>query len=217
MTAARNAKPVPASITVSVFASAVRGTTSPKPSVKNVVPLMYTSDQNPGAPPPPSPTTRIAEPAAHCSRPKENTLPTAQRASNRINERGPKIERKTSRLRPDRRSEEHTSELQSHSELVCRLLLDNYPYNPHLHSFPTRRSSDLTSDQNPGAPPPPSPTTRIAEPAAHCSRAKENTLPTAQRASNRINERGPKIERKTSRLRPDRARAAARHGIHVAR
>src|SRR2546430_6991924 len=96
MTAARNAKPVPASITVSVFASAVRGTTSPKPSVKNVVPLMYTSDQNPGAPPPPSPTTRIAEPAAHCSRPKENTL----------------------------RSAEHTSELQSQSNLVCRLLLE---------------------------------------------------------------------------------------------
>src|SRR2546429_147577 len=101
MTAARNAKPVPASITVSVFASAVRGTTSPRPSVKNVVPLMYISDQNPGAPPPPSPATRIAEPAAHCSRPKENTLPTAQRASNRINESGPKIERNTSRLRPD--------------------------------------------------------------------------------------------------------------------
>src|SRR2546430_3888519 len=136
MTAARNAKPVPASITVSVFASAVRGTTSPKPSVKNVVPLMYTSDQNPGAPPLPSPTTRIAEPAAHCSRPKENTLPTAQRASNRINESGPKIERNTSRLRPDNalaaarhrihveRSEEHTSELQSQSNLVCRLLLE---------------------------------------------------------------------------------------------
>src|SRR5207244_5680354 len=101
MTAASNAKPVPASIAVSVFARAVRGTTSPRQSVKNVVPLMYTSDQNPGAPPPPSPTTRIAEPAAHCSRPKENTLPTAQRASNRINERGPKMERNTSRLRPD--------------------------------------------------------------------------------------------------------------------
>src|SRR5260221_5692715 len=26
---------------------------------------------------------------------------------------------------PSRRSEEHTSELQSHSDLVCRLLLDN--------------------------------------------------------------------------------------------
>src|SRR5260221_7463978 len=28
------------------------------------------------------------------------------------------------RLRDDRRSEEHTSELQSHSDLVCRLLLE---------------------------------------------------------------------------------------------
>src|SRR5437773_127825 len=32
------------------------------------------------------------------------------------------------------RSEEHTSELQSHHDLVCRC---------RLHSFPTRRSSDL--------------------------------------------------------------------------
>src|SRR5947207_2845408 len=38
----------------------------------------------------------------------------------------------------DARSEEHTSELQSHSDLVCRLL-----DLPALHSFPTRRSSDL--------------------------------------------------------------------------
>src|SRR5438034_503982 len=35
------------------------------------------------------------------------------------------------------RSEEHTSELQSHSDLVCRTRF--------LHSFPTRRSSDLRS------------------------------------------------------------------------
>src|SRR5947207_3094286 len=41
------------------------------------------------------------------------------------------------------RSEEHTSELQSHSDLVCRLLLECYGPNPDLHSFPTRRSSDL--------------------------------------------------------------------------
>src|SRR5688572_31339490 len=36
------------------------------------------------------------------------------------------------------RSEEHTSELQSQSNLVCRLLLEkkktNYPHNYHLHS-----------------------------------------------------------------------------------
>src|SRR6516225_172000 len=41
------------------------------------------------------------------------------------------------------RSEEHTSELQSHVNLVCRLLLERYVIHPDLHSFPTRRSSDL--------------------------------------------------------------------------
>src|SRR5207249_11741805 len=79
--------------------------TSPRPSVTHVVPLMYLSDPNPGASPPPpappSPTSLMAEPAAHCSRPKENTLPTAQGASNRVDEGGPKMERNTSRLRPD--------------------------------------------------------------------------------------------------------------------
>src|SRR5438034_1173070 len=43
------------------------------------------------------------------------------------------------------RSEEHTSELQSHSDLVCRLLLEWSRDHPVLHSFPTRRSSDLGS------------------------------------------------------------------------
>src|SRR5438874_2558431 len=41
------------------------------------------------------------------------------------------------------RSEEHTSELQSRRDLVCRLLLELDRGPPHLHSFPTRRSSDL--------------------------------------------------------------------------
>src|SRR5688572_20905414 len=41
------------------------------------------------------------------------------------------------------RSEEHTSELQSQSNLVCRLLLEGYDDHRDLHSFPTRRSSDL--------------------------------------------------------------------------
>src|SRR5206468_2195151 len=41
------------------------------------------------------------------------------------------------------RSEEHTSELQSRSDLVCRLLLEVSPDTRDLHSFPTRRSSDL--------------------------------------------------------------------------
>src|SRR5687768_1165168 len=42
------------------------------------------------------------------------------------------------------RSEEHTSELQSRLHLVCRLLLERYGDHRDLHSFPTRRSSDLT-------------------------------------------------------------------------
>src|SRR5690242_20720751 len=41
------------------------------------------------------------------------------------------------------RSEEHTSELQSHVNLVCRLLLEYNTHSHVLHSFPTRRSSDL--------------------------------------------------------------------------
>src|SRR5688572_26763139 len=43
------------------------------------------------------------------------------------------------------RSEEHTSELQSQSNLVCRLLLEALRAHRDLHSFPTRRSSDLVS------------------------------------------------------------------------
>src|SRR5690242_13070798 len=42
------------------------------------------------------------------------------------------------------RSEEHTSELQSHVNLVCRLLLEGSCVNRDLLSFPTRRSSDLS-------------------------------------------------------------------------
>src|ERR1035438_1170109 len=42
------------------------------------------------------------------------------------------------------RSEEHTSELQSLRHLACRLFLQSGPRHRDLHSFPTRRSSDLT-------------------------------------------------------------------------
>src|SRR5690606_2130184 len=42
-----------------------------------------------------------------------------------------------------RRSEEHTSELQSRENIVCRLLLDYTLHPPIYPSFPTRRSSDL--------------------------------------------------------------------------
>src|SRR5262245_10820886 len=47
------------------------------------------------------------------------------------------------RRAPPRRSEEHTSELQSLRHLVCRLLLECFAASPELHPFPTRRSSDL--------------------------------------------------------------------------
>src|SRR6266496_2543663 len=43
------------------------------------------------------------------------------------------------------RSEEHTSELQSRRALVCRLLFECSGHHRDLHSFPTRRSSDLAS------------------------------------------------------------------------
>src|SRR5437870_4151300 len=46
-------------------------------------------------------------------------------------------------IRMGARSEEHTSELQSRGHLVCRLLLEYSFVLPALHSFPTRRSSDL--------------------------------------------------------------------------
>src|SRR5438874_855691 len=56
------------------------------------------------------------------------------------------------------RSEEHTSELQSRRDLVCRLLLERSGTPRHLHSFPTRRSSDLhrahvDGDRDPGVEP----------------------------------------------------------------
>src|SRR5437867_2381282 len=46
------------------------------------------------------------------------------------------------------RSEEHTSELQSPYDLVCRLLLEELHTTLDLHSFPTRRSSDLIGENN---------------------------------------------------------------------
>src|SRR3712207_5540599 len=46
------------------------------------------------------------------------------------------------------RSEEHTSELQSRQYLVCRLLLESYGDHRDLHSFPTRRSSNLSENSS---------------------------------------------------------------------
>src|SRR5688572_32356589 len=53
-------------------------------------------------------------------------------------------------LRHETRSEEHTSELQSQSNLVCRLLLEKKTYNAHVNllSHPSSEIS-LLSDQTP--------------------------------------------------------------------
>src|SRR6266487_3895899 len=56
------------------------------------------------------------------------------------------------------RSEEHTSELQSPVQLVCRLLVVWYRLHRDLPSFPTRRSSDLCAP--PRAAPAPRPCAR---------------------------------------------------------
>src|SRR5260221_14243285 len=48
--------------------------------------------------------------------------------------RSPRAERKPEADHPEARSEEHTSELQSHSDLVCRLLLEKKKAKAHKFS-----------------------------------------------------------------------------------
>jgi hypothetical protein len=78
-------KPVPDSITVSTRAAVVWGTTSPSPSVKNVVPLMYRSVPNPGA----AAVEERADPAAQWRPPKATTMLAAQRPRSMSSESGP--------------------------------------------------------------------------------------------------------------------------------
>src|SRR5688572_5809245 len=68
-----------------------------------------------------------------------------------------------------RRSEEHTSELQSQSNLVCRLLLERSRDHRDLHSFPTRRSSDLTRRMPSRSSPPVRVIAAVRQPAARMS------------------------------------------------
>src|SRR5438034_6748533 len=61
------------------------------------------------------------------ARPDARVVPGGARACARVAGRRPaRVRLRQSALsgRPPRRSEEHTAELQSHSELVCRLLLE---------------------------------------------------------------------------------------------
>src|SRR5438034_5174644 len=57
----------------------------------------------------------------------------------------------------ERRSEEHTSELQSHSDLVCRLLLEKKKRLPTSHapseeSTPSRRAMSVRRAYRPSSP-----------------------------------------------------------------
>src|SRR5437588_8212512 len=64
--------------------------------------------------------SKRTSPNSICSRQKPGTRPSRPRISLK-----PTIANRLSRYaRDETRSEEHTSELQSHSELVCRLLLE---------------------------------------------------------------------------------------------
>src|SRR6266508_2951333 len=63
--------------------------------------------------------------------------PSPERRRCRSPSRGPSNRRTRSSCR--RRSEEHTSELQSRGDLVCRLLLEKKKMDRRLHLPPTRR------------------------------------------------------------------------------
>src|SRR5260370_27042701 len=68
-----------------------------------------------------------------------STKTTSRPGSMRSNEKAfcprPRSPRTTDRTRPGTRSEEHTSELQSHLNLVCRLLLEKKKHS-HCASRP---------------------------------------------------------------------------------
>src|SRR5436190_15999313 len=78
----------------------------------------------PGTIPPPS--TRFSSPHARRRRGAESAeiWVTGTGAADELPEVAPRPLRDSVLRRPGYRSEEHTSELQSHSDLVCRLLLE---------------------------------------------------------------------------------------------
>ena len=89
-------------MTVSARASGPFGVTSPMPSVKSVVPLMYRSTQKPPVPC----GTLSREPSPHCSIAKPTMRATAQQTVSARKDSGPKMARKFSRLRPRPRRRE---------------------------------------------------------------------------------------------------------------
>src|SRR3989440_7119119 len=57
------------------------------------------------------------------------------------------------------RSEEHTSELQSRSDLVCRLLLEKKKINKIIPTTPLKHPTHFSPATMPNPPPPPAPAT----------------------------------------------------------
>src|ERR1700687_1110282 len=86
MMAARKPNPKPDSATNSARANSECGTTSPSPSVKNVVPLRYRSVTKLGC----APVVTTAEPAPYCISPKPKTSPAAHTPTKSSSEIGPK-------------------------------------------------------------------------------------------------------------------------------
>src|SRR2546430_5414488 len=72
-------------------------------------------------------TTLFRSERADAHRPRRRRLVVAFHEARRLVRRGPHVQRefpRRQRIRAAGRSEEHTSELQSQSNLVCRLLLE---------------------------------------------------------------------------------------------
>src|SRR5437870_3582304 len=89
---------------------------------------------------PPNPEARHRDRGVHLLEQHLDGKPDAKLAGRRVDE-----VRDEAHARRVVRSEEHTSELQSRGHLVCRLLLECCLDHRYLHSFPTRRSSDLAA------------------------------------------------------------------------
>ena len=85
MTSARKPRPIPDSNTVKKRPIAECGTTSPRPSVKSVVPLMYSVVRKLSLPS----GDAMREPAPHCISPNASTMLTAQSAMTSRSHRGP--------------------------------------------------------------------------------------------------------------------------------
>ena len=86
MMSARNPNPRPDSTTASARPGSVRGVTSPKPSVKNVVPLRYKSVSRSGF----RSGAFMTVPMAQCSSPKPTISPKAHKLRSSSMEIGPK-------------------------------------------------------------------------------------------------------------------------------